>query len=418
MRLSRVVNPVMRPAVVLLLSVMLAACGKEQAAPAADGGGFQMPPTEVNVAQVISREVEQWDEFNGRFEAVERVVLRPRVSGYIDKVHFIEGADVAKDELLFSIDSRTFKSAVERSRAELARAKAQLAQAQNDATRAQTLIENKAISREEYDARTSGVAQARAAVQSAQAVLEQSQLELSWTEVRAPIAGRVSIAAVTAGNTVIAGQTELTTLVSLNPIYVSFEGDEQTYLRYGDLARTGERDSSRDTANPVRVGLANEEGYPHQGEMVMVDNALNPTTGTIRARAKLDNADGRFTPGLFARVQLLGSGMRPALLIHEQAVLTDQDRKYVYVAATMPDQPGTVALRKDVQLSGNVDGLRIVTSGLEVGDQVIVNGMRKIFFPGAPVAPVLVPMEAPNTVTAPAMPDAAGAAAPAAGGQG
>jgi multidrug efflux system membrane fusion protein len=283
----------------------------------------------------------------------------------------------------------------------LARARAQLAQAQNDAGRAKTLIENKAISSEEFDARTSGVAQARAAVQSAQALLQQGELELSWTQVRAPIAGRVGIGAVTMGNTVIAGQTELTTLVSLDPIYVSFEGDEQTYLRYADLARNGKRESPRDSATPVRIGLANELSYPHHGEMVMIDNALNPTTGTIRARAILDNSEGRFTPGMFARVQLLGSNKRPALLIHEQAVLTDQDRKYVYVATTLPDQPSTLALRKDIQLGGNVDGLRIVTAGLEAGDQVIVNGMRKIFFPGAPVVPVLVPMDAPNIVAPP-----------------
>lgn len=411
MRLSRVVSsPVsLRLACAAVFSLMLAACGG--GATEAPGGGFQMPPTEVNTAQVISREVEQWDEFNGRFEAIERVVLRPRVSGYIDQVHFVEGADVAKDDLLFTIDARSFKAQVERGRAELARAQAQLAQAENDAARARTLIENKAISGEEFDARSSGVAQARAAVQAARAALEQSQLELSWTQVRAPIAGRTSVAAVTAGNTVLAGQTELTTLVSLDPIYVTFEGDEQTYLRYGDLARSGERDSSRDAGNPVRVGLANEPGYPHQGHMVMVDNALNPGTGTIRARARLDNPEGRFTPGLFARVQLLGTGMRPALLIHDQAVLTDQDRKYVYVAATVPEQ-GTVALRKDVQLGGSVDGLRIVTSGLDAGDRVIVNGMRKIFFPGAPVAPVDVPMDAPNTIV---QPQDAAAAAPAQG---
>lgn len=398
---------------VSLLSVvlLLAACGGSDA-PAPDGGAMHFPPTQVNVAQVVRRPVAQWDEFNGRFEAIERVALRPRVSGYVEQVHFTEGADVAKDALLFTIDQRSFKAQVSRARADLASARAQLERAEKDAARAQTLVQNKAISNEEFDARTSGVSQARAAVQAARAALDQAELELSWTEVRAPIAGRTSIAEVTAGNTVVAGQTQLTTLVALDPIYVSFEGDEQTYLRYADLARRGERESSRDTANPVRVGLANESGYPHTGEVVMVDNALNPATGTIRARAKLDNPDGRFTPGLFARVQLLGSGEHEALLIHDQAILTDQDRKYVYVAGSVPGQPGAMAVRKDIQPGAMVEGLRIVVSGLEPTDRVVVNGMRRIFFPGAPLDPIEVPMDAPNTVAAPPAAAGADAAAP------
>jgi membrane fusion protein, multidrug efflux system len=187
----------------------------------------------------------------------------------------------------------------------------------------------------------------------------------------------------------------------VDPVYVSFEGDEQTYLRYQSMARDGSRPSSRDAANPVRVALANEQGFPHEGRMVFVDNALNPSTGTIRARAELANPDGVFTPGLFARVRLLGSGERPAMLIHPQAVLNDQDRKFVYVVGKDPKTKSDIALRKDVVLGAEVEGLATVQSGLEATDRIVVNGMRKIFFVGAPLKPIDVPMNAPNTLPSP-----------------
>jgi membrane fusion protein, multidrug efflux system len=201
----------------------------------------------------------------------------------------------------------------------------------------------------------------------------------------------------------------LTTLVSVDPVYVEFEGDERMYLKYQQMSRNGERPSSRDARNPVRVGLADEQGYPHEGEMVFVDNALNPSTGTIRARALLPNKDRVFTPGLFARVQLLGSGQRDAILINERALLTDQDRRYVYVVGD-----DGKAMRRDVQVGGEAEGMRIVREGLKPGDRVVVNGVRKIFFPGMPVKPVVVPMDQPEFAPAAAAPGAAPGAAPAA----
>jgi len=196
--------------------------------------------------------------------------------------------------------------------------------------------------------------------------------------------------------------------VSLDPVYVSFQGDERAYLRYQSMDRAGTRPSSRNSDNPVRVALADDVGFPHEGRMVFVDNAINPATGTILARAELPNKDGVFTPGLFARVQLLGSGERDAILIHPQSILVDQDRRYVYVAdmVTPPAEMGggpayLGAVRKDVELGATIDGMVVVEKGLETSDKVVVNGMRKIFFPGAPIAPVDVPMDAPNTVAAP-----------------
>jgi multidrug efflux system membrane fusion protein len=231
-------------------------------------------------------------------------------------------------------------------------------------------------------------------------------LNLSFTRVRAPFAGRAGGALVKPGNLVRPNESLLTTLVSVDPVYVSFTGDERAYLRYQDLARAGNRQSSRDAPNPVLVGLANEDGFPHRGEMDFVDNALDPETGTIRARAVLPNADGVFTPGLFARVRLLGGSRDNALLIHDQAVMTDQDRRFVYVIGE-----GNTAQRKDVRLGALVEGLRIVESGLQAGDKVIVNGARKVFFPGQPVKPRDVPMDQPGQPP----PAPAGVPSPAAG---
>jgi multidrug efflux system membrane fusion protein len=233
--------------------------------------------------------------------------------------------------------------------------------------------------------------QADADVLAARANAVRARLDYGFTYIKAPFKGRAGEALVKPGNLVAPNTTLLTTVVSTDPVYVTFTGDEGAYLRYQDLARNGSRASSRDVRNPVLVGLANEEGFPHKGEMDFVDNALNPETGTIRARAVVPNPDGIFTPGLFARVRLLGETQKDALLINEQAVLTDQDRRYVYVVGDKNS-----AERRDVKLGPQVEGLVIVESGLKAGDKVIVNGMRKIFFPGQPVNPHAVPMDQPN----------------------
>lgn len=389
------------------LLVFLAACGGGDSPPA-NGGGMQMPPTEVNVAAVVHKEVTEWDEFNGRFVAVERVDIRPRISGYITRIVCTEGAEVKKGDLLFEIDDREYRAALNRTQAEVERAQKRVARASRDIERGRKLVAAKAMSTEEWDQREAELKQAQADVSAMQAAVAQARLNVEFTRVTAPIAGRVGAAMITTGN-LVDPSAVLTNMVSLDPIYVVFEGDERTFLRYQDLIRAGDRSSARAGGNPVRVGLANEEGFPHEGVLDFVDNQLDPATGTIRVRAKLSNSDRRFTPGLFARVQLVGSAKHAALLIHDQAVLTDQDRKYVYVVGE-----GNTAARKDVVLGSSVDGLRIVSSGLAPGDKVVVNGMKKIFFPGAPLQPVDVPMDAPNTIV-----EAPAAAAPGAeAGQG
>lgn len=384
-------RPALQAVVISAMSVLLAACGGG-GAPPADGGGMQMPPTAVNVAAVVQKEVTEWDEFNGRFVAVERVDIRPRIQGYVTRIVCTEGAEVAKGDLLFEIDDREYRAALNRAQAEVERAQTRVERAQRDIERGKKLVAAKAMSTEEWDQREAELKQAQADVAAMQAAVAQARLNVEFTRITAPVAGRVGAAMITTGN-LVDPSSVLTNLVSLDPIYVVFEGDERTFLRYQELIRNGDRPSARAGGNPVRVGLANEQGYPHQGVLDFVDNQLDPATGTIRVRAVLDNQDRRFTPGLFARVQLVGSAVHEALLIHDQAVLTDQDRKYVYVLGE-----GNTAARKDVVLGGSVDGLRIVTSGLAPGDKVVVNGMKKIFFPGAPLQPVTVPMDAPNTI--------------------
>jgi multidrug efflux system membrane fusion protein len=377
---------------------------------AQDGGGPpQMPPPAVSVAAVVERNVTQWDEFTGRVGAVESVEVRPRVAGNIESVNFKEGAEVKKGDVLFIIDQRSFKAQLAKAQADLARAHAEAQLAEAQAARARALLQTHTMSQSDVDEKNAARSQAEADIRAGEATLQMAQLNLDYTEIRAPIDGRVGRALVTAGNLVSGGEmvpqaTLLTTIVSLDPVYVYFDGDEQTYLRYGAMARSGERPSSRTTPNPVWVGLANEDGFPHQGHMDFVDNQLDPATGTIRVRAVLDNKDRMFTPGLFARVRLLGSGEFKAMLIDDRAVLTDQDRRYVYVLG-----PNNIALRKDVKLGRMVEGLRVVNEGLATGDKVIVHGVQKVFFPGMPVAPQEIKMGDP-----PPPPPAPGATAGAA----
>lgn len=385
-----------RAALAAALSAVVAGCG---------GGGEQpqFPPPDVSVAKVVQRSITEWDDFTGRVQAVDAVEIRPRVSGHLVEQHFREGGRVQKGDLLFTIDDREYRAAVDAARAERARAEAEVLLAQQELRRAEELIGRKLIAEREIDAARVGMKQADAALLAAMAGLRQAELNLGFTRVTSPIAGRAGEALVNPGNLVAAGESLLTTVVSMDPVHVVFDGDERAYLRYQQLDRAGLRASSRDTPNPVLVGLADEEGFPHHGEMDFVDNAVNPDTGTIRGRAIVPNPDGVFTPGLFARVRLLGASQVAALLIHEQAVLTDQDRRYVYVIGE-----GDTALRKDVTLGARVDGLRVVTSGLEPHDRVIVNGVRKVFFPGQPVKPRDVPMDDPDQPAAQAPPGSAG----------
>ncbi len=379
--------------VVLALTVaVISGCSSE----AAETG--MPPPPDVSAATVLVKQISQWDDFSGRVEAVENVDLRPRVSGYIDRVNYEEGQEVRKGDVLFTIDSRSYRAELARAQADLARARSQAELGRSEAARAKKLSELQAISTESYEQRRSAAAEAQANVAAAQAAVDAARLNLEFTQVRAPISGRAGRALVTAGNLVSAGDSAsvLTTLVSLDKMHVHFDTDERTFLHYAELARKGERPSENGAGVPVQVGLVGEEGFPHTGVVDFLDNQVDPATGTIRARALLDNADRVFTPGLFARVRVLGSGEFKAMLIDDKAVLTDQDRKYVYVV----DGKGQ-AQRKDVQLGRTADGLRIVETGLAAGDKVIVSGVQKVFFPGMPVKAKTVVMGAPEPAPQP-----------------
>ena len=366
----------------------LAGCGSGDA-----GGG--PPAPQVTVAAVVAKEITQWDEFTGRVAAVETVELTPRVGGYIEKITFQEGQEVKQGDVLFVIDARSYQAEFDRARAEVERGRSRVALAKSELVRAKTLADARAISAEEFDQRESALAQATSEIHVAEAALEIAKLNLGFTQVRAPIAGRASRAFVTTGNLAKADTTVLTTLVSLDPVYVYFEGDEQAYLAYNKMARDGGRQSSRDARNPVRVGLADERGYPHEGVVDFLDNQVNPLTGTIRARAILPNGNRVFTPGLFARVQLLGSKRHNAMLIDEKAIMTDQDRKFVYVV-----DGENKAVRKDVVLGRMAEDGRIVESGLAANDRVIVAGMQKVFAPGMVVQPVGVDAQPASTSNA------------------
>ncbi|HEY7530444.1 MAG TPA: efflux RND transporter periplasmic adaptor subunit [Gemmatimonadota bacterium] len=357
-----------RSALVLALAPAVAACG--------GGDPPAPPPVKVTVAAVITREINEWDEFTGRMQAVETVEIRPRVSGYVQRVAFEEGKEVRKGDVLFVIDPRPYRAELARAAAELERARTRAQLANRDLERARFLIEKQAISQEEFDLRTSALRENEAAIRAAEAEVAEARLDVEWATVRSPIDGRVSRAEVTEGNLVESGPGEptlLTTVVSLDPMYVYFEGDEQTYLKYGRLARSGARASSRDVPNPIFLGLANEEGFPHEGYVDFVDNQLDPSTGTIRARAVFSNADRLFTPGLFARLKLVGSGRYEARLVRDAAIGTDQDKKFVLVL-----QPDSTVEYRRIEPGRVVEGLRIVTSGLEGGEKIVVNGLQRV----------------------------------------
>ena len=386
MRTRRLAIPALSVAILALGALTLRGKDEPPAAP---------PLQQVTVAQVPEREIAEWDEFTGRLEAVDQVEIRPRVSGYIARVTFDEGKEVKKGEVLFEIDPRPYQAELARAEAELERARSAAALAASDVQRAGKLVKAQAISREEYDSRTSAEAQGGATVRAAEAAVETARLNLNWTRVRSPISGRVSNAMVTPGNLVEAGPpaTLLTTVVSLDPMYLYFDSDEQTYLRYAGLAKsTGT--NWRNVRLPVYLGLANEDGYPHEGRLDFVDNQVDPNTGTIRTRAVFSNRSRALTPGLFARVKLVGNHKMRALLVRDAAIGTDQDRKFVLVVG-----PGDTLAYRPIQPGRLSDGLRIVTSDLKAGDRVVVNGLMRVR-PGMKVVPTLTAM-VPDSSTAP-----------------
>jgi len=371
-------------AIFLMLGfLLLSGFGHSKARPTAASA-----PPEITVAQVIHRPLREWQEFSGRLQAVNTVEIRPRVSGYIDRVGFEDGARVKKGQLLFQIDPRPFQAEVERLLAERSRSVSDLQLAQANRARAERLIDAHAISREDYEREVAAVASAQGALGSIDASLQEARLNREFSEVRAPIDGHVSRAIVTAGN-LVTSSSLLTTLVSDDPVYVYFDADEQTYLRYAKAERaSGRPGTAPASAAPasVYVGLVDEQGYPHQGKLDFVDNQVDPATGTIRARASLANPDGRYTPGLFARVRLVGGESRDGVLIEDRAVGTDLSKKFVLTLTA----DNRVEYRL-VQLGPEIDGLRVVEQGLGPDEIVVVNGMQHVR-PGQTVAPTRVSM--------------------------
>ncbi|WP_444883828.1 efflux RND transporter periplasmic adaptor subunit [Microbulbifer sp. PSTR4-B] len=355
-----------------LSALVLAGCGSEEPT------GQQPPPPAVEVAQVSTESTTLWRSFTGRVVAPETVELRPRVSGYIDQVSFTEGALVERGDVLFTIDQRPYKAKLRAAEADLQRVRSELAFNAKQARRAQQLLDSKAISREEYDRRIAARDAKHAALNAAEAAVENARLNLQYTEVTAPISGRVSRAQITRGNLANADTTLLTTLVSVDPMYVYFESDEQTFAASRNLLNS-------DARPPVHIGLAGEHGYPHKGQLDFIDNRLNSHTGTIQFRAVVSNPEGTFKPGQFARVEMPIEEMAQAVLIDSKAVLTDQDRRYVYVVTQE-----NLTERRPVELGPRQGERTVIRSGLQTGERIVVNGLQKIFFPGMPVAPEMI----------------------------
>lgn len=366
---------------VLGLSGCNFARGKTAEAPAAAGG----PP--ISAASVIEKQIEQTQEFSGRLEAIEHVDIRSRVGGFITEVNFKPGSEVKKGDVLFVIDPRPYQAEMDRAQAAASSASAKAELAKLELARSEKLLGEKAIAQREYDESASSMKELDANARAAAASYEAAKLNLSYTQVRSPIDGRVSKAEITIGN-LIDASAKLTSVVSTDRIYASFDGDEDTYLRVGALSHQGQPVT-------VRVGLANETGFPHEGKLEFVDNQLDPQTGSVRMRAMFVNADKVLVPGLFARVQLGGGkDLTKALLINDLAVGTDQNRKFVYVV-----DASNKAEYRPVTLGQNVAGLRVVKTGLTVGEKVVVNGLQRVH-PGAPITPEMVPMDFDQTTAA------------------
>jgi len=361
-----------RLALALAAAAVLDGCSGGGAPPAP-------PPTQVTVAVPLQRDIVDWDEYIGRFEAIQDVELRPRVSGQIDRVLFADGQRVGKGQPLFMIDQRPYRASLAQAQAQLAKARASFANAASELARAKTLLDAKAVSAEEYETKVAADRAARADVEAGKAAVTTASLNLGFTIVRSPIAGRVSDRRVSSGNLVSEGQTVLTRVVSVDPIWFAFDGAEAFYLKYRRLDQQGQRRSSRDAPNPIEIQLADESGYRWKGRMEFVDNAIDPNSGTIRAHAKVANPDGFLTPGLFGRARLLGSGTYHAMLVPDEAIITDQTRKLVYVIGK-----DSKVEPRPVVTGPPVEGLRVVREGIAPTDLVVINGLTRLQ-PGMPV---------------------------------
>jgi len=343
--------------------------------------------TPVTVAAVLEKSVTEWDDFSGRVEAIEYVEIRPRVTGTIDAIHFKEGQLVRKGDLLFSIDPRPFQAELARAEADKAKAQATVEFSKTELERTRRLTDEHAVAQRELDQRNNALLEASAQLKAAEAAVLSARLNLQYSSITAPVNGRVSRAEITVGNLVGAGVSApaLTTVVSVSPVYVTFEIDEQTYQQY---AARGAAGNSNIANIPVAIGLANEEGYPHQGHIQAFDNRMDTASGTIRTRAVFDNASGLLTPGMYARVRTGGGGEKTAILIDDKAIGTDQDKKYVMVVGN-----DNKAVYREIKIGPMVDGLRIVRSGLQKDERIIVNGLQRVR-PNDTVAPTMADGEA------------------------
>lgn len=425
--------------------LLLAGCDQDAPAPS------QLPPVEVLVSKPVVMTIVEWDEYTARLDAIDSVEVRARVSGYLESTHFNEGQSVSRGDLLAVVDPRPFQAAFNAAAARLVEAQARLAEAQallkqsmaekadSDAQlalankrleRAKRLVQSDAIATEEVDVRESeqlqataaieasnakiesakaGIATAMAAIETAISIEEAAALDLQYTQIRAPISGRISQRYVTEGNLISGGtnqSTLLTTIVSSNPIHCYFDASEQEFLKYVRLSRSGERASSRDVKNPVFVALVDEKGFPHSGHMDFVDNRIDPNTGTMRGRAILDNTDELLTPGLFVKLRLPGSGRYDAVLIPDSAVGSDQTEKFVYVISkpSLSEETskgsGPTVERRSVELGPISHGLRIVRSGLDGSEEIVTRGLQRIF-PGVAVSPKSIQIEASSDANLP-----------------
>jgi len=373
----RIINRYVVPPVALgVLAAALAGCNRSATAPAP-------PPPSVTVAPVEQKEIVEWDEFTGRTEPVDSVEVRPRVSGYIQEVRFQSGQLVKTGDVLFVIDPSQYQAQFDKSQAEVELAQVQLENAKREADRTAHLLETKAISTEEGDARVSHYQEAKAALSAAQATRDSAKLNLEYTQVLAPIDGRVSRAYLTVGNYVngVAGAaTPLTSIVSVSPVYVYADVDEDSLLKFNTVAAEQKLETNSDGTVPVEMQLADEQDFLHKGYIESFDNHLNPNTGSILLRAVFPNGDGRIVPGLFARIRVPLSDRHAALLVDEKAICTDQAQKYVLTLTSS----NTVDYAS-VELGPFIDGKRVVRSGLRAGEDIIVNGLKPMVRPGMTV---------------------------------
>jgi len=386
-----------------VLVALLAACGQKPDGAGGPGGHGGPPP--VSVAPATQREVQEFDEFTARLEAPDTVEVRSRVAGTVEAVRFKEGQLVKMGEPLFSIDARAFKADVARVEAQIAAARTQADLARADLARSEKLVSVNAVSQQEIDQLRAALRSAEANQKAAEAALAQSRLNVEYANITAPVSGRTSRANVTPGNLVGVGDPVLTTVVSSDKVYAYFDASEATYLKYMRAARDGSRPSSRDTSNAVQMGLSNEQGFPHTGKMDFVDNRLNPATASIRGRAVFDNKGGLFTPGLFARIKLIGSGTYNAVVVPDRAISTDQTRKIVLIVG-----PNNIVQPRPVTPGALIDGMRVV-DGVKAGEMVIVDGLLRAF-PGAPVTPQVLKVD-DKGMPIPAPPQGPPGAAPA-----